>query len=197
MSTDPQIDQILDAVEQLRTADVDGPHQRKLIDALFRNVHTFKAKATTNGLHDLAAAAHEFENVLHAIRKTTLQQALSEGAKLFRVQTSFDVADFGREFQSLKETLSSIGEVISTSPRIDKERPGKVNFEILYARKTDDGETIPELSNAHVVSVEEVSKQQAVIPGQSSKDIASSIEGPFAKFLADLVNLSEMSQSGV
>lgn len=197
MNTDPQIDLILDAVEQLRTADLDGPHQRKLVDALFRNVHTFKARAASNGFTDLAAAAHEFENVLHEIRKTTLQQSLSEGAKLFRVQTSFDVADFDREFQSLKETLSSTGEIISTSPYIDKERPGKVNFEILYARKTEDGETMPELSNAHVVSVERISKQQAAIPGQSNKDITSSIEGPLTTFLAELVSLSEMFPGGV
>src|ERR1041384_4429342 len=119
-----QIEQILNAVEELREAGDDGPRKRKLLDALFRHVHTLKAKASANGLNSLAAAAHESENVLHSLRTSPP----TKGARLFLVQTSFDVADFDREFQALKETLSNTGEVISTSPRIDKERPGKVNF---------------------------------------------------------------------
>src|ERR1041384_1095237 len=124
-----QIEQILNAVEELREAGDDGPRKRKLLDALFRHVHNLKAKASANGLNSLAAAAHEFENVLHSFRATPL----TAGARLFVVQTSFDVADFDRQFQSLKETLSRTGEVISTSPRIDRERVGKVKFRILYA----------------------------------------------------------------
>ena len=98
MSTDSQIQQILIAIEGLREAGDDGPRKRKLIDTLFRHVHNLKAKASANGLNNLAAAAHEFENVLHSLRTSPL----TAGARLFVVQTSFDVADFDREFQSLK-----------------------------------------------------------------------------------------------
>ena len=197
MSSDPQIEQILNVIEQLRAAGDDGPRKRKLLDTLFRHVHNLKAKASANGLHSLAAAAHEFENVLHSIRKNTLQQSLDEGARLFLIQTSFDVADFDREFQSLKETLSRTGEVISTSPRIDKERPGKVNFRILYASKTEDGQSIPKLANASVVAVEEISEQQAHLPGQSNDEIVASLEEAFAKFSAALVNLPASPSGGV
>jgi chemotaxis protein histidine kinase CheA len=197
MNTDPQIDQILNAIEQLRAAGDDGARKRKLLDALFRNVHNLKAKASANGANNLAAAAHQFENVLHSIRKNHLQQPLTEGARLFMVQTSFDIADFDREFQSLKETMCNTGEVISTSPRIDKERPGKINFSILYARKAEDGQSIPELSNAAVVSVEEISPQQAAMPEQSGNDIASSLENAFAEFSAKIVNLPEVLFDGV
>src|SRR5215216_6294186 len=134
----PEIEQIYSVIEQLREAGDDGPRKRKLIDTLFRHVHNLKAKASANGLTNLVTAAHEFENVLHSLRA----DPLTEGAKLFLVQTSFDVADFDREFQRLKETLSRTGEVISTSPRVDKERPEKVNFRILYARKAAEGEEI-------------------------------------------------------
>src|ERR1051325_4232077 len=177
MSTDPQIGQILVAVEERREAGDDGPRKRKVLDALFRHDHSLKAKASANGLNNLAAAAHEFENVLHSFRTGPL----TEGARLFLVQTSFDVADFDRQFQILKETLSRTGEVISTSPRIDKERPGKVNFRILYARKTEDG-AIPELSNAFVIAVEEL---------QTTNELqthASVLEHALAKFSAELVN---------
>ena len=160
MSTDPQIEQIFTAIKQLRGAGDDGPRKRKLLDTLFRHVHNLKAKASANGLNNLVAAAHEFENVLHELRT----RPLTAGARLFVVQTSFDVADLDREFQSLKETLSTTGEVISTSPRIDKERVGKVNFRILYARKAEYGETIEELSNTSVIAIEEISPQHTALP---------------------------------
>lgn len=178
MSTDPQVEQIFTAIKQLRAAGDDGPRKRKLLDALFRHVHSLKAKASANGLNNLAAAAHEFENVLHALRTSPL----TAGARLFVVQTSFDVADFDREFQSLKETLSTTGEVISTSPRIDKERVGKINFRILYARKAEAGEAIEELSNTSVIAIEEISPQHTALP-------ESTLEEAFAKFEAELVNL--------
>lgn len=186
MSTDSQIQQILIAIEALREAGDDGPRKRKLIDTLFRHVHNLKAKASANGLNNLAAAAHEFENVLHSLRTSPL----TAGARLFVVQTSFDVADFDREFQNLKETLSSTGEVISTSPRIDKERVGKVNFRILYARKAEAGETIEELSNTSVIAIEEISSQHTALPGNT-------LENAFAKFEAELVNLPAAPFGGV
>lgn len=173
-----QIEQILVAIEELRAAGDDGPRKRKLLDTLFRHVHNLKARASANGLNSLAAAAHEFENVLHSLRTSPL----TPGARLFVVQTSFDVADFDRQFQSLKETLSKTGEVISTSPRIDKERVGKVNFRILYARKAEDGETIEELSNPSVIAIEEISPQHTALS-------ESTVENAFAKFEAELVNL--------
>ena len=186
MSTDSQIQQILIAIEALREAGDDGPRKRKLIDTLFRHVHNLKAKASANGLNNLAAAAHEFENVLHSLRTSPL----TAGARLFVLQTSFDVADFDREFQSLKETLSSTGEVISTSPRIDKERVGKVNFRILYARKAEAGETIEELSNTSVIAIEEISSQHTALQGNT-------LENAFAKFEAELVNLPAAPFGGV
>jgi chemotaxis protein histidine kinase CheA len=116
-------------MEQLRQAAGNGPQTRKLLDTLFRSVHNYKATASANGLTSLAAAAHEFENVLHSLRK----HAIAEGARLFLVQIDLDVSDFDREFQSLKETLSKTGEVLSTEPSVNNEPPGKVNFKLLYA----------------------------------------------------------------
>ena len=161
MKTDLRIKKIFRSVEELRGAASDGPRARGLLDALFRLVHNLKAQASANGLNDLATAAHEFENVLHSLRtgnadssaestipaniwnelkadqKHTLQQAITEGASILVLQPSFDVADFDRRFQSLKETLTKTGEVISASPRADNANPGKVIFNILYAERTD------------------------------------------------------------
>ncbi|HEU0251632.1 MAG TPA: Hpt domain-containing protein, partial [Pyrinomonadaceae bacterium] len=109
-----QVEEIFAAVAELREIAGDGPATRKLLDSLFRKVHSVKATASTNGLHELAAASHELENVLHSLRggeialdesvissemrggltqaeKHAVQQSLQEGASLFLVQTSFDV----------------------------------------------------------------------------------------------------------
>ena len=157
-------------MEQLRQAAGNGPQARKLLDTLFGTVHNYKASASANGLTSLAAAAHEFENVLHSLRK----HALAEGARLFLVQTDFDVSDFDQQYQTLKETLSKTGEVISTEPSVNKERPGKVNFKILYAAlKTP---------NIPAVTVEEIS---AVAPTTTN-----AFEHAFQKFAAELRTIS-------
>jgi chemotaxis protein histidine kinase CheA len=182
----PEVEQICGVIEELRQAGENGPRKRKLIDTLFRHVHNLKAKASANALNSLAAAAHEFENVLHSLRTSPL----TAGARLFVVQTSFDVADFDRQFQSLKETLSRTGEVISTSPRIDKERVGKVNFRILYARKAEDGETIAEFSDPSITGIEEIAPQHSPLAGNT-------LEDAFTKFEAALVDLPATSFGSV
>jgi two-component system, chemotaxis family, sensor kinase CheA len=58
--------QISARIDQLRSSA--GTDRRELLDTLFRNVHSLKAAAQANGLSDLAARAHEFEDLLHAIR---------------------------------------------------------------------------------------------------------------------------------
>ena len=172
-----KLQQIKAALEDLRAATNDGPRTRQQLDSLFRQVHNLKASASADGLNDLSDAAHELENVLHALRtgkstlddnvlqqlaalsktllsdlvpqdiwnslkaheKHALKQSIAEGANIFVVDASFDVADFDREFQKLKKKLSSEGEVISVSPRVESERPEKINFRILCAATVSRG----------------------------------------------------------
>ena len=164
-------------MQQLRDAGDNGPQARKLLDTLFRSVHNLKASAAANGLTSLANAAHEFEHVLYSLRKNTRHQSIAEGASVFLVQADLDVSDFDRQFQSLKETLSKNGEVLSTVPSTSKEQPGKVNFRILYAAKQ-----MPELSVA--VTVEET-----VTPTTASSfaQQMSILEPAFQKFASELV----------
>ena len=166
-----QLQHIRAEVEELREVAGDGPATRKLLDSIFRDVHSLKATASANGLNDLAAIAHELENALHSLRtgastfdedlipaelsltqteKHALQQSLAEGASLFLVQTSFDVADFDQQFQSLKEKLNQGGEVISTAPTAQSD---KINFRILYTRA---GGLPPEVTEIPNVTIESV-----------------------------------------
>ena len=63
---DDRFNQIGATIDQLRASA--GKNRRELLDKLFRRVHSLKAAAHANGLNDLAARAHEFEDLLHAIR---------------------------------------------------------------------------------------------------------------------------------
>jgi len=196
MKTD-LIEQICIAVAELRKAG-DGPATRKQLDSLFRTVHNLKAAAAADGLTELSEAAHELENVLHALRtgqstldgnaqqqltetsaalservlipdemwsslkaeeKHAVKQSIKEGANLLLVQTSFDVADFDRQFQNLKEALSSNGEVISVAPRMESDRAGKINFRILYASAAGTGQVSRNLASFPGVRVQELLQQ--------------------------------------
>ena len=112
----------------------------------------------------------EIWNSLKAEERHALSQAMAEGADLFVVQTSFDVADFDQRFQRLKEILSSNGELISVSPKAED---NKINFRIVYA-----GDLSPRLADIANITVAELRRrvttslaaviQRAVRVGQST-----------------------------
>jgi two-component system, chemotaxis family, sensor kinase CheA len=158
-----KLEQIKTALAELRASTASGPEIRKQLDSLFRQVHNLKAVAAADGLTDLSRAAHELENVLHSLRtgestlddrvlrqlaetsdeifsslkteeKHALKESLDEGAKLFLVQTSFDPSDFDQQFQDLKARLTSEGEIISITPKVENER---INFRILYSTRVE------------------------------------------------------------
>lgn len=94
----------------------------------------------------------EIWNSLKAEERHALSQAVKEGANLFLVQTSFDVADFDQRFQKLKEILSSTGELISITPKAEN---NKINFRIVYA-------TAGELAEIADVTIEELHRQETL-----------------------------------
>ena len=82
-------------------------------------------------LNDLVP--YDIRNSLKPHEKHALEQSISEGADIFVVDASFDVADFEREFPKLKEKLSSEAEVIAVAPSVKSEQPEKIQFRILCA----------------------------------------------------------------
>ncbi len=168
-----RLTQISATIDQVRASS--GPSssskaRRELLDTLFRSVHSLKAAAHANGLNDLAARAHEFEDLLHALRtgraspdelpdfdhpqltqienvipveihaslkdeeRHRLAECLAENASIYLIETNFDVSDFARQFQQLKQDLNRTGEVVATAPMTEH---GRVNFRILYATRSD------------------------------------------------------------
>ena len=65
--------------------------------------------------------------------KQRLITVVAEGNPLLLVTASFDIANFDGEFSQLQQKLREFGEVISTAPAVDENRPGKINFRVLYA----------------------------------------------------------------
>jgi two-component system chemotaxis sensor kinase CheA len=63
-----RLQQISALIADLRQSAADGRKSRKLVDSLFRAVHSFKAAASAEGRPDSSSAAHQFENLLHALR---------------------------------------------------------------------------------------------------------------------------------
>lgn len=85
------------------------------------------------------------DEIWHSLKpheKHALQQSIREGANVFVVNASFDVADFDREFRKLKQKLSSAGEVISVAPKVESEQPNKIKFTILCTSNVSSGATV-------------------------------------------------------
>ena len=145
--TRKQLDSLFRQVHSLKAvAAADGltelSHVAHELENVLHSLRTGESTLDNHALQQLAATLpvnlvpDEIWNSLKAHEKHALKQSLSEGANIFIVDASFDVADFDREFQKLKEKLSSEGEVISVFPRVDSERPEKITFRILCASGT-------------------------------------------------------------
>ena len=76
----------------------------------------------------------EIRNSLKEEERHRLAECVREKADIYLVETNFDVSDFDRQFQQLKQELNNNGEVIATAPMTEH---GKINFRILYATKSD------------------------------------------------------------
>jgi len=87
--------------------------------------------------------------------------AIEEGAQLFVIPTNFDIADFDEQFYRLKQKLAVRGEIISTSPTVNAERPDKIDFRILYASNSTIQEVRNETATFAGVTVNELSNADA------------------------------------
>jgi two-component system chemotaxis sensor kinase CheA len=81
----------------------------------------------------LAAIPDEMARALAEVEERRLHEALGEGAGLFIVKATFDLATFDERFRDLSDVLNESGEVISTLPGIEGAAPDQINFRLLYA----------------------------------------------------------------
>jgi two-component system chemotaxis sensor kinase CheA len=102
--------------------------------------------------------------------KHRLQASITESANLFLISTSFDIVDFDRQFQELKDRLNKTGELISTAPTVEHDRSDKIDFRILYTRQAEVEAIRTDIASFEGVSVSAI---EAVAP-VASLDAASS-----------------------
>jgi len=222
-----RLTQISATIDQVRASS--GPSssskaRRELLDTLFRTVHSLKAAAHANGLSDLAARAHEFEDSIHALRtgrasldelpdfdppqntyienvippeiqaalkdeeRHRLAECLAENASVYLVETNFDVDDFDRQFQQLKQDLNKTGEVVATSPMTEN---GRVNFRILFATRSDLYRIVDQAVRAGRAVAEATGKQvdfSMRIDGSLAKSVCDALADPLMHLVRNAVD---------
>ena len=222
-----RLTQISATIDQVRASS--GPSssskaRRELLDTLFRTVHSLKAAAHANGLSDLAARAHEFEDSIHALRtgrasldelpdfdppqntyienvippeihaalkdeeRHRLAECLAENASVYLVETNFDVGDFDRQFQQLKQDLNKTGEVVATSPMTEN---GRVNFRILFATRSDLYRIVDQAVRAGRAVAEATGKQvdfSMRIDGSLAKPVCDALADPLMHLVRNAVD---------
>ena len=104
--------------------------------------------------------------------------AITEGAQLFIIPTNFDIADFDEQFYRLKQKLAMRGEIISTSPTVNSERPDKIDFRILYASDATIQEVRNEAATFAGVTVNELSKADAATESITDEEAKSARSDP-------------------
>jgi two-component system chemotaxis sensor kinase CheA len=101
--------------------------------------------------------------------KQRVVSIVEEGSPVWVVTTSFDIANFDEEFFRLKEKLAECGEVISTSPTVDDERPDKINFRVLYGSAANAVELDARVIDFANVTFKEIAKAGGATPSDVSK----------------------------
>ncbi len=124
----------------LAAAGIVEPSRRALFDRLKAAVRN-KAGNTRESPSDtdavLKTIPFEIWQSLTEPEKERLARIVAERNRVFLVATNFDLGDFDNQFFRLKEKLTELGEVISTSPAVDDEHPNRINFRVLYASEAD------------------------------------------------------------
>ena len=187
-------DEVLDTCESavealsesltLATSGIVEPSHRRLFDRL--QAATLNKAAREPADSDAIKKNIPFEiwESLDESAKNKLVRIAAEGSPLFVVGTSFDIGNFDAEFFRLKEKLAPFGEVISTLPAVDEERPDKINFRILYAINADLQTVKAAVSDfAQVVFEEIVSDNEPA----AAKEVLSASRAPASARLSNFV----------
>ena len=112
-----------------------------------------------------------------------LFSVVAEGSSLFVVKTNFDIENFDAQFTLLKEKLTGVGELISTSPAVDDEHPDRVNFRVLYASDAHSQDLEAAVSDVSaVVVVKEIGATRTSGPfdRETSKTASASVSPSLA-----------------
>ena len=146
MKLQDRVAQISATIQELRQASGDGRSSRQIIDSLFRIVHSFKAAASAEGLTDLSRTAHEFEDVLHALRtgKLTLND---------EVLQVFDKTEVALRDGVPTSALKQLNQVTRYTPTHDNDLPAEF-ASLKETERTRAAAALREGANLYIMNVE-------------------------------------------
>jgi chemotaxis protein histidine kinase CheA len=200
-------------IDQLRAST--GKSRRELLDKLFRSVHSLKAAAHANGLNDLAARAHEFEDLLHNIR--TGRSSLDDLTDFDHPQTAVpsEIPDSlnDEERHHLAQCLAENAKVYVIDRSFDladfaqkfqqekeelnkfgeviatfpKADGEKINFRILYATKSDLYRIVHQAMRAGQVVGKDV-RFSIRIDGSLDKSVCDALADPLMHLVRNAVD---------
>ena len=117
-----------------------------------------------------------------------LAECVAENAHIYLVETNFNVSDFDRQFQQLKEQLNKIGEVIATAPKAEN---GKLNFRIVYATNSDLYRIVDQAVRAGRAVAEATGKEvdfSIRIDGALDKSVCDALADPLTHLVRNAVD---------
>jgi two-component system chemotaxis sensor kinase CheA len=165
-------DEVLDAFDTAATAISQG------INQVARGEAPADTRAVVERLRELAQAASDEsagasaaqqsfnlpEDVARSLSKHEthrLREILEDGAHLFVVHVSFDLANFDARFRNLSDALAEDGEIISTLPGIGVASPDQISFRIIYATRTSREELTNRINAFGEITLVELSAEKA------------------------------------
>ncbi|HSS22283.1 MAG TPA: ATP-binding protein [Pyrinomonadaceae bacterium] len=133
------------------------PSRRELFDRLQAAANKQAAVSDlTESEQILKNIPFEIWESLSDSEKQRLITIVAEGSPLLVATASFAIASFDAEFSRLQEKLREFGEVISTSPTVDENQPGKINFRVLYASDNSPQDIVAGVADLSEVQVSEI-----------------------------------------
>ncbi len=130
MELEDLVEHVFSDLDELRASQSDRLIRRKLIDRVFRRVHSVKGLAATTGIDDVTKTAHEFENLLHALRSGRVDldddildlcenatETLSEGLEL--TEAASDESSHQNLFDQLQAAAARDERVADTHAFLD------------------------------------------------------------------------------
>ena len=94
----------------------------------------------------LARLPEEISRSLSEHQAHRFHESIEEGARVFAVVVSFELATFDESFRSLSDMLAEDGEIITTLPGLETASPDQISFRIVYTTKASREELTARIS---------------------------------------------------
>jgi two-component system chemotaxis sensor kinase CheA len=154
------IAQSLSAISRGQTQEVVQPFT--LIERLRRLTLKGEGDAASDAASTaLAALPEEIARSLSEYEKHRLREAAEEGARLYSVTVSFDLATFDERFRDFSDALAEDGELISTLPGLEGGASDQINFRIIYATEVSFDEVAARVSPFGEAAFSELAAEKA------------------------------------